>query len=194
MVCVQEVVDPGGGEGLPACGARKASARFLSLSATSGAPIGPASSCRLGLLRDERAVHEELDQSRVEVGGFHLVGALEGVDLEAVVASSECKIRTVGTGPLHPDAAVVVSTHVDLVVAVDGVDDDAVGRCVAGRAAERACEVDVGSLTSVPVKSLTVTTSSRPRALKSTCSTPWVSIVMLAGWGKNRDGFRLRPG
>ena len=42
-------------------------------------------------------------------------------------------------------------------------------------------------LTSVPVRSLTVTESAPPSALKSTCSTPWVSIVMFAGLRKNRS-------
>src|SRR5438876_5580086 len=96
--------------GLPACGGRKASARSLSLSlATSGAPYrGPREflSGEVGLW-DERAVHEEQDQSQVEVGGFHRVGAFEGVDLEAVVRGLRVEDADRWDETPHLDAACV---------------------------------------------------------------------------------------
>ena len=85
------------GRGLPAFWSTQSICAISVSLRQAGPPSGgPREFLSARLLRDERAVHKELDQSRVEVGGFHLVGAFEGVDLEAVVRGLRVEDR-VGT-------------------------------------------------------------------------------------------------
>jgi hypothetical protein len=85
----------------------------------------------------------------------------------------------------HRDAGRVAGDG-DRIVGVGAVGDDLVGLAVARRAAEGAGEVEVDALDVGAGRSLTVTASAPPSALKSTRSTPWVSIVMFTGLRKNR--------
>jgi hypothetical protein len=68
---------------------------------------------------------------------------------------------------------------VDDVVAVGAVDDDDVGRGVAGGAAERAGEVDVDRVRSVPLQVVDGDVSVPPSVLRSIASTSLRSMTML---------------
>ena len=102
-----------------------------------------------GALWDGDAVDEELDRPGGQAAGVDRVPSVEGVDLEPVVRNLRVKDcnRRGQPAQLHD---LCVSLDVDRVLAVGGVDDDAVGLAVAVGAAEGAGEVeadvvDVGS-------------------------------------------------
>src|SRR6187397_1203249 len=92
-------------------------------------------------LRDGDAVDEELDRPGGQATGVDRVASVEGVELESVVRNFRVRDRNRRgqSARLHN---VSVSLDVDSVVAVGGVDDDAVGLAVAAAAAEGAGEVD----------------------------------------------------
>src|SRR5439155_22920675 len=93
-------------------------------------------------LRDEQAVHEELDRAGGQAVGVHRVAAGEGVDLEPVVRGLRVQDRDCRGEALRRHSR-RVPVDLDRVIVVGGVDDDAVGLAVAGGAAEGAGEVDV---------------------------------------------------
>ena len=136
------------------------------------------------------AVEGEGDRLGCERGRRDRVVAAEPVDHELVgrllVLNRHQRCQT-GDG----DAG-GVSADVDRVVAVGAVDGDGVGLAVAGGPAEGAGEVDVDLLTSVPRQVVDGDESAPPRALKSTRSTPVVSIVMLPGSRKNAEPVAVR--
>src|SRR4029077_19456593 len=74
--------------------------------------------------------------------GLHGVRAREGVDLEPVLRDLRVEDldRWCKSAHLHD---VCVAAHVDGVVSVGGVHNDAVGLPVAGGPAEGACQVDI---------------------------------------------------
>src|SRR6188472_369606 len=90
------------------------------------------------LSRDEDAVDEELDRTGGQADGVHRVCARESRDLESVVGDFgvEDLDRWCKSAHLHD---VCVAAHVDGVVSVRGVDNDAVGLAVAGGSADGAC-------------------------------------------------------
>src|SRR6476469_8064344 len=92
-------------------------------------------------LRDEQAVHEELNRSGGQARGLDAVRAREGVDLEPVVRGLRVTNRDDGVKTLRRHLGRVPEGP-DRVVAVSAVDDNTVGLPVAGGAAEGACEVD----------------------------------------------------
>ena len=122
--------------------------------------------------------------------GREAVHAAEAVDDELVgrVLMQHCHLgRQAADGD-----AVCVTADRDVVVAGGAVDGDVVGLVVAGGSAESAGEVEVDAcVTPVPVRSLTLTWSAPPRALKVTVSIPAVSMVMLAGLRKNLSRLPL---
>src|SRR4029077_16903618 len=94
------------------------------------------------LLGDEHAVHEELDRSHGQTDGLPGVRAREGVRLEPVLRHLRVEDldRWCKSAHLHD---VCVAAHVDGVVSVGGVHNDAVGLPVAGGPAEGASQVDI---------------------------------------------------
>src|SRR5439155_11481237 len=94
------------------------------------------------LLRDEHAVQEELDCTGCQASSADGVPTREGVDLEAVVRDLGMKDTSCGGKTAHLRNR-CVAADVDRVVAVGGVDDDAVGLAVARDTTEGAGEVDV---------------------------------------------------
>src|SRR6478672_7987442 len=93
-------------------------------------------------LRDEHAVHEELDCTGGQAAGVDRVRSREGVDLEPVVCGLRVEDPDQGDKTLRRHFRRVPEDP-DRVVVVGGVDDDAVGLAVTGGATERAGEVDV---------------------------------------------------
>ncbi len=112
------------------------------------------------------AVGGELDRAGRQARGLDHVVAGQGVDDQPVVGRLGAGDVHLGGQAEHRDAARVAG-DADDVVAVGAVDDDGVGRAVAGAAAGVPARLRLTSVTSVPDRSLTVIVSAPPRALKS---------------------------
>src|SRR5215813_5078551 len=111
---------------------------------SSGRPAGTgwAPAGRIGRLRNEHAVDEQLDRAGGQAGGVHGVVPGERVELEAVVRDLRVEDRD-GRGQAARLDLAGVAADVDRVVAVGAVDDHAVRGTVTCCAAEGSREVDV---------------------------------------------------
>ena len=130
------------------------------------------------------SVDQQLNQSADVLD--HVVHATAGVDVEVVGRIGV--LDRDGRGQSGHIGARAVALDVDVVDAVRAVDVDGVDRAVGGGAAERSREIELVWVTSVPVRSLTVTVSAPARALKSTISTSLVSIVTLP-WTRKKSSL-----
>ena len=103
-------------------------------------------------------------------------GAGGGINSDLIVAGQAVHVRRVERGfgvhdmhrrdqPGH-DRSVTAAGDGDVVGVVGGVDDDGVGWTVAGSGAEAASRSAVVSVTSVPVRSLTVMVSAPPSGVE----------------------------
>ena len=110
--------------------------------------VAVAAEEHVGALRAEErvvagaAVDRQLDDAGGQRGRRHAVVAAQGVDDERIVGPFGVGDVHLGRQPDHGDRS-SRAEDVDDVVAVGAVDDDGVGLGVAGRAADRAGQVDV---------------------------------------------------